>query len=58
LNALAAYLASPGGSARATAGARPDRYTIDGYVVFADQHGVPAIAPPWGTLNAIDLLNG
>jgi quinoprotein glucose dehydrogenase len=36
----------------------PDRYTIDAYKLFLDQDGVPAIAPPWGTLNAIDLVNG
>ena len=35
-----------------------DRYTIDGYPLFLDPHGVPAIAPPWGTLNAIDLVKG
>ena len=34
------------------------RYTTDGYPVFLDPHGVPAIAPPWGTLNAIDLVKG
>ena len=34
------------------------RYTIDGYPLFLDPHGVPAIAPPWGTLNAIDLVKG
>ena len=34
------------------------RYSIDGYPLFTDPHGVPAIAPPWGTLNAIDLVNG
>ncbi len=31
---------------------------IDGYPLFLDPHGVPAIAPPWGTLNAIDLVKG
>ena len=35
-----------------------DRYTIDGYPLFRDHDGVPAIAPPWGTLNAIDLVKG
>ena len=34
------------------------RYTIDGYPLFLDPHGVPAIAPPWGTLNAVDLVTG
>jgi glucose dehydrogenase len=41
----------------ASAGAA-DRYTIDGYPLFLDPHGVPAIAPPWGTLSAVDLLEG
>ena len=36
----------------------PDRYTIESYVLFTDQMGLPAIAPPWGTLNAIDLATG
>ena len=36
----------------------PDRYTIESYILFTDQMGLPAIAPPWGTLNAIDLTTG
>ena len=60
LSALSAYLRTPPGGvtsvASPTAGA--SRYTIDGYPLFLDQHGVPAIAPPWGTLNAIDLVKG
>jgi glucose dehydrogenase len=36
----------------------PDRYTINEYTLFLDKDGVPAIAPPWGTLNAIDLVKG
>ena len=34
------------------------KYTSDGYNKFLDQEGYPAIAPPWGTLNAIDLNKG
>jgi quinoprotein glucose dehydrogenase len=30
-------------------------YTLDGEVRFTDPDGFPAIAPPWGTLTAIDL---
>jgi quinoprotein glucose dehydrogenase len=30
----------------------------DGYNKFLDSDGYPAIAPPWGTLNAIDLNAG
>lgn len=36
----------------------PDRYAISGFTKFLDQDGHPAIAPPWGTLNAIDLNTG
>jgi quinoprotein glucose dehydrogenase len=59
MNALAAYLASaPGEVTSPVPTGSPDRYTIDGYTVFTDPHGVPAIAPPWGTLNAVDLVRG
>jgi quinoprotein glucose dehydrogenase len=34
------------------------KYTIDGYNRFFDPDGYPAVAPPWGTLNAIDLNEG
>lgn len=33
-------------------------YEFTGYRKFLDQDGYPAIAPPWGTLNAIDLNTG
>jgi quinoprotein glucose dehydrogenase len=33
-------------------------YTMDGYNKFLDPDGYPAIAPPWGTLSAIDLNAG
>ncbi|MEX2367946.1 MAG: PQQ-binding-like beta-propeller repeat protein [Balneolaceae bacterium] len=37
----------------------PDgRYSISGYTKFLDSNGYPAIRPPWGTLNAIDLNTG
>lgn len=35
-----------------------DEYSFTGYNMFKDQDGYPAIAPPWGTLNAIDLNTG
>jgi quinoprotein glucose dehydrogenase len=34
------------------------QYTHDGYNRFLDPDGYPAIEPPWGTLNAIDLDGG
>jgi quinoprotein glucose dehydrogenase len=33
-------------------------FTTDGYNKFLDPDGYPAIAPPWGTLNAISLDTG
>ena len=42
-------LAPPGGA---------PRYRFTGYRKFLDQDGYPAVAPPWGTLNAIDLNTG
>ena len=33
-------------------------YTHTGYVRFQDPEGYPAVKPPWGTLNAIDLNTG
>lgn len=33
-------------------------YMFTGYRKFLDPDGYPAIAPPWGTLNAIDLNTG
>jgi glucose dehydrogenase len=34
------------------------RYRFTGYRKFLDPEGYPAVAPPWGTLNAIDLNTG
>jgi quinoprotein glucose dehydrogenase len=39
-----------------TAGAAT--YNTTGYRTFVDSQGYPATAPPWGTLNAIDLNTG
>lgn len=33
-------------------------YRISGYTKFIDKKGYPAVAPPWGTLNAINLNTG
>jgi len=35
-----------------------DEYTFTGYRKFLDPDGYPAVAPPWGTLSAIDLNTG
>ncbi|HEY6456716.1 MAG TPA: PQQ-binding-like beta-propeller repeat protein [Steroidobacteraceae bacterium] len=34
------------------------KYLFTGYKKFLDPDGYPAVAPPWGTLNAIDLNTG
>jgi quinoprotein glucose dehydrogenase len=36
----------------------PPPYTHTGYNRFLDPDGYPAVKPPWGTLNAIDLNTG
>jgi quinoprotein glucose dehydrogenase len=60
LSALTAYLKTSPDQVRsqATATRIPDRYTLDGYPLFVGPDGVPAISPPWGTLNALDLVSG
>ena len=49
-----------GKDAAETAAGNPNwlKYRNDGYNIFLDHEGYPAIAPPWGTLNAIDLNKG
>lgn len=48
------------GSATPAAGtaAKPPRFVFTGYRKFLDAEGYPAVAPPWGTLSAIDLNTG
>jgi len=36
----------------------PMKYRFTGYHKFLDPDGYPAVAPPWGTLNAINLNTG
>lgn len=38
--------------------AQKKNYRISGYIKFLDIDGYPAVNPPWGTLNAIDLNTG
>ena len=42
-------MAPPGGAAK---------YRFTGYRKFLDPDGYPAVTPPWGTLNAVDLNTG
>ena len=46
-----------GGAAGETTGPRSP-YAHTGYNRFLDSEGYPAVKPPWGTLNAIDLDEG
>ncbi|MFC3201738.1 PQQ-binding-like beta-propeller repeat protein [Alteromonas oceani] len=38
--------------------AKNARYYFSGYHKFLDPDGYPAVKPPWGTLNAIDVATG
>ncbi len=63
LEALLRYLgvASPEAQKRKSAYAHAydqEKYIFTGYRKFLDPDGYPAIVPPWGTLNAIDLKTG
>ncbi len=40
------------------AGAAEAKYRFTGYHKFLDAEGYPAVQPPWGTLNAINLNTG
>ena len=60
LRALVDYLMT--GDSKATVAAAPSpfdlKYRFTGYKRFLDPDGYPATAPPWGTLNAINLNTG
>jgi quinoprotein glucose dehydrogenase len=58
LDAVLTFLRTQPGEIQTVAQGAPDRYTMDGYPLFTDAEGHPGISPPWGTLNAIDLVNG
>jgi len=68
-NALVAYLKGNGKEEPAASGDRSEvmaqgpaaaraPYTVAGYNKFVDPDGYPAVAPPWGTLSAIDMNTG
>lgn len=65
LNSLLAYVRGsekkdlpPGDSLAAPEETEKIPYQISGYTKFLDKNGYPAIRPPWGTLNAIDMNTG
>jgi quinoprotein glucose dehydrogenase len=58
--ALVGFLTNGESKELATSGPSPAamKYRFTGYHKFLDPDGYPAIAPPWGTLNAINLNTG
>ncbi len=59
--AIAGFLLGehPAVAASAASGGPPrNPYRFNGYNRWLDSKGYPAIAPPWGTLSAIDLNTG
>ncbi|MCC6989130.1 MAG: PQQ-binding-like beta-propeller repeat protein [Acidobacteria bacterium] len=65
VRAIVAYLRDAPGHGEAPAPARATaatpatgRLRFTGYKKFLDPDGYPAVAPPWGTLSAIDLNTG
>jgi quinoprotein glucose dehydrogenase len=60
MNAIADFLASRQSKELASSDSPPPamKYHLTGYNRFLDPDGYPAVAPPWGTLNAINLNTG
>jgi quinoprotein glucose dehydrogenase len=61
--ALMRFLATGEDKAKSTAGSsgtqeEAPKYDFSGYQKFLDPDGYPAVVPPWGTLNAINLDSG
>ena len=59
VRSIAAWVATGRDTGAVASAAVPELpYTFDGYNKFLDPEGYPAVEPPWGTLNAIDLNRG
>jgi quinoprotein glucose dehydrogenase len=60
MNAIADFLANGQNKELASSGPLPPtgKYHLTGYNRFLDPDGYPAVVPPWGTLNAINLNTG
>lgn len=52
------YARGEGPITQTAAGEKETAYVFAGYNDFMDERYYPAIKPPWGTLNAIDLASG
>jgi quinoprotein glucose dehydrogenase len=57
VNDLVAFLQVDSSEVKAKSGTGIRRYSVSN-PFFTDSHGAPAISPPWGTLNAVDLVEG
>jgi quinoprotein glucose dehydrogenase len=60
VNAIADFLANGQNKELSGSGRLPptEKYHLTGYNRFLDPDGYPAVAPPWGTLSAINLNTG
>lgn len=60
LSALLSYVMTGQDQEVVSAGPQPElqKYHFSGYHRFYDPDGYPAVLPPWGTLNAINLNTG
>jgi quinoprotein glucose dehydrogenase len=58
VNAIVTYLLAGDSASVSTASAPATKFRFTGYRKFLDPDGYPAVAPPWGTLNAINLNTG
>src|SRR5579875_2221451 len=58
LAALAAYVKNPPNNSPIGTPTSASRFTLNGYRIFTDAQGLPGISPPWGTLDAIDMVTG
>jgi quinoprotein glucose dehydrogenase len=58
VTALTGFLLNGRDAQGASGAAAAPRYRFTGYHKFLDPDGYPAVAPPWGTLNAINLNTG
>jgi quinoprotein glucose dehydrogenase len=60
INALVTYITQGENKELSSSQPAPPlmRFRFSGYTRFLDPEGYPAVAPPWGTLNAINLNTG
>lgn len=57
INAVITFLRADDAAVKSDSSGSRTRYSVE-IPFFVDPYGAPAISPPWGTLNAVDLYNG